>query len=110
MKMHMALIVLGVALSANASPTTQPAEAPVCHESARRVPAFPSHQPAVPSARGDEAMQRGVDAYQQGKIEPAADAWRASADAYREAGDWEKYCDASLRLAGAYQALGNYRL
>ncbi|MBC8109144.1 MAG: CHAT domain-containing protein [Anaerolineae bacterium] len=110
MTIRIASVVLGVALSAMASPATQPSEAPVCHDSATRAPAFRSSITTQPSPRGDEAMQRGVDAYRQGKIEQAADAWRASADAYRDAGDWEHYCDAALRLAGAYEALGNYRL
>src|SRR3954464_8564169 len=103
MIIRIASIVLGVAVSTFGQAATQPAEAPVCHESANRVPGFRSDQSAVPSPQGDNAMQRGADAYQQGKIEQAADAWRASAESYRDAGDWEKYCDASLRLAGAYQ-------
>src|SRR5215213_1363292 len=111
MMIRIASVVLAVSLSAVASPATQPdAAAPVCHDSASRKPAFRSDQPSQPSPRGDEAMQRGVNAYRQGKIAQAADAWRASTDAYRDAGDWEHYCDSSLRLAGAYQALGNYRL
>lgn len=110
MKIHIALVVLGAALSANASPATQPDEAPVCHDSATRAQAFRFNSTTQPSPRGDEAMQRGIDTYRQGKLEQAADAWRVSTDAYRDAGDWERYCNSALRLAGAYQALGNYRL
>ncbi|CAN5473715.1 hypothetical protein BH09PLA1_BH09PLA1_05780 [soil metagenome] len=110
MSIRIALIVVGIAFNTYAAPTTHPAsEAPVCHDSADRAAAFPADHTAQPSPRGDESMQGGVDAYRNGKFELAADAWRDSAEAYRAAGDWEKYSDASLKLAGAYQALGNYR-
>jgi CHAT domain-containing protein len=100
--------LIGVLAAIAKSSAGMPASCPM--NAVSDDPDFAPGKLPVASAAGDQALAERNKAMGLGNSESAAERLTVAVSEYRKAHDAARYCDAARCLAGAYQAMGNYRL